>query len=273
MKFFNCLTFLSLIFLFGSSYAFQYQLHDIGKLISDRQSYATCINDNGQVAGIITSNRMWFVWGNNGVQKLSIYQQSSTMGIACSPYLNNFGIVSEEFINSNGQYLLVEDNKIFLCGLNGKTLVDNDSAWIKPENGFYLRVNNNSEIAGTIKADNGKNQAKYIDTKLGIKKILQIKASCTVTGVNDLGDVIGWFQAEGLTHSFLWRPSMDDWQIIENFRAASINNHRIIVGTFQKSSGIPPKGALWENGSICILDDILNLSKDMTTDIDTIEIL
>ena len=274
IPYFNYL-FLTLLFIFAKDLnSIQYQLYDIGKLLSERDSYATSINDCGQVVGIVTPNRMWFCWDNNGIKKIQIYQPSSTIGAGCSPYLNNLGIVSEIFINNNSQYLSVENNKLFLFSSNGKRLIDSDSDWIKPENGFYLRINNNLEIAGSVKGNDSKNQAKYINTRANVKKILPIKYSCTVTDINDLGDVIGWFHAQdGLIQSFLWQPSLDSWQVIKNFRATSINNNRIIVGTYQSLPGVPPQGALWENGVISILDNLLNLSNDMTIELETIEIV
>ena len=274
---FSCLKYLFLVLFFFFTQdlnSVQYKLFDLGKLLSEPESYATGINDSGQVVGIICPNRMWFAWDNNGINKLQIYQTSSTLGVGCAPYLNNLGIVSEIFINSNSQYLSIENNKLFLCSSDGKILIDDDCDWIKPENGFYIRINNNLEIAGIIRGDNDKNQVKYINVKSNIKKILPIKYSCTVTGINDLGDVIGWFHAQdGLIQSFLWQPSLDNWQVIKNFRAASINNNRIIVGTYQSLPGVPPQGALWENGVISILDNLLNLSNDMTIELETVEIV
>lgn len=251
----------------------QYQLYDLGKLLSERESYATSINDSGQVVGIICPNRMWFAWDNNIVNKLQIYQTHSILGIGCAPYLNNSGIASEIFINDNNYYLSVESNKLFLYGSNGKTLIDSDSDWIMPENGFYIRINNNLEIAGLVKNSSNKNQVKYINTKQNIKKILPIKYSCNVTGINNIGDVIGWFHTpEGLINSFLWNPRTDELKIIKKFRAASINDNKIIVGTQQNKNGVY-KGALWEKGSINILDKLLDLSNDMSTELETIETL
>ncbi len=264
------LSFTFFIFVFSFICATQYKVYDIGKATLAKESYATSINDKNQVGGITCSNTLWFIWDqDNAITTIPINLRSSILGIGCPPYINNSGFLSESFSNDHDELVFVVDSKLYLKKDNSDTVVDDDSKWYPQANGYYLRVNNNSEVAGNILGQNGKKLAKYINLKSRIKQILPIKFSCTVTGINDLGEVVGWFQieAQNIFHSFLWRPESGEYQIIENFRAAAINNNRIIVGSREE------QGAFWDNGVVKVLDSILDLKWDMSIDLESIEVI
>lgn len=232
-----------------------YQLYDLSKLTGEKLACATSINNAGQIGGI-GGGDPWFVWDAGQLKKISIYLSSSTFGLGCPPYIDSKGNLSKEFVNDLGQKPSINQGKLYVNG----ALIDSDSVWGEA---YAINMNNNQQLVGAIKCKSGKVQAKYINLKNNTSKVLPLKYSCYPTCINESGDIVGYFLKEGKFHSFLWNPENDNWQFIPNFRAAAINNNRIIVGQTSK-------GAFWKNGTIYIVDDIFNLDQDMSTDIETI---
>jgi len=252
--------------------AMQYQITDLGKLINDEapNSYAVSINDKSQVGGIINPTRMWFAWDpQRGVTKIPINLSSATHGPGCPPYISTTADLSDKYTNDQGQYVSIENGKLYLWQGNRKELIDTESEWLPQYD--VLRINNNSEVVGTIQGENRKNIVKYINLKNKRSKLLEIKYSCCATAINDLGEVIGVFQSKGAGHTVYWK-SDGSYEIIKKFRGASINNNSIIVGVTVKD-GRYQEGAFWENGLLKKMDKELGLFEDMSQDFETIRAL
>ena len=88
--------------------------------------------------------------------------------------------------------MLWKKSYIYLSKSKTKILIDEESKWYPQEGGYYLRVNNNLEVVGTIKMPNG-HTTKYINTKTGKKYIAQIKYANYAVDLNNEGEVISWF--------------------------------------------------------------------------------
>ncbi len=265
----------------------RYVLYDIGNIINEScpsqrvDSFATGINDSGKIVGtnIIypgynfnsSAYYMWFSFNKNKFKQLPFLIKSGCGGTGCGPYVNNIGMISGSFCNDIEQSLFVENAELYVKYPKAIHL-DSDSEWVESHDTIdYTRINNKQEVVGKIKAQHNKYKVKYINIALNIKKILPIKYSCDVTGINNFGDVVGYFRTTSIPHSFLWNPRSDSLEIIQNFQAASINDQKIIVGTYKNSYTNALQGAVWEKGNITIADDTLDLFNDMTTEIETIE--
>ena len=236
----------------------------------ESNSYATSINDFGQVGGIAATNKTLFSFYNGIIKKIPVFLSSSCLNPGCPPYINDNGVLAQEHVNNLGQNLSSVNGNLYLIQGDSKKLIDSESEWLCGI-GYKSKINTKQQLAGTIRTLNNKHQAKFIDLKTGIKKLLHVKYSCTVSDINEHGDVVGWFQTiDGKIHSFLWNPICDNYQIIENFRASAINNNKVIVGSKRVPFG-GNKGAIWENGIITILDDVLNIFGDMAIELETIE--
>ena len=96
--------------------AIQYELIDIGKECALTSSYATVINNNGQVAGAIDSCRLWFKWDEQtGLVPFPVYLNSSVgPGPGCPPYFDNADSLTLLSFNDLGDYVYVVEEKLYL---------------------------------------------------------------------------------------------------------------------------------------------------------------
>lgn len=251
--------------LFGSGY----ELIDISKITGENVVYATSINDSSYVCGVISPLKMWYIWSEvEGLIHYPINLLSAFSGPGCPPYFDEHGKLTSLSVNTHGQFLTVKQGNLYLNGKNSSSfeLVDDEDIWSSQEGGLYLRINDNFEIVGPVNLKNGKYGIKFIDLKNKEKFLLDFKYSITPIAMNNSGDVVGSFYANDKFNTVLWSPGKK-WQIIENFRASSINDNGIIVGSSQG------KGAFWKNGIIKIIDNLLDLFVDNYFDIETIELI
>lgn len=189
-----------------------------------------------------------------------------------NPYVAKRSIVRD--VNDLGQ-ILVANKLLDRIQENFSSLSEENEykAWIYDQGCFFkieepsfiaLKINNSSEVLGIMfTAENGLFKSESFKTVIYETKTqtfhpLSIR-DCLGADINDKGQVVGVFYdpSNDSIRGFLKDP-FNDITCLDNFIPKSINNQGQIIGKFMDGEW-KNKPALWDNGSLCDLSDLVHL--------------
>lgn len=254
-------------------HARHYQLYDLGKAINVSvltETYGTSINSEGKVGGY-TQGGLWFTWD---CRDGAIFPGGGFTGGWASPlygprapYLDENGTLWMHPVNVHGQSLFVDKGKLYLRANSTNQLIDADSEWWSSNGGYSPRINGNQEVVGQVKRKDGQGTIKYLDLKSGAKHLIPVKGRTYVSDINEVGQIVGWCNVNSRIYGFIWQPSkgQDTWQSLGDFTPTSINDLGVIAGS---ENG---RAVILEHGILRYLDDVVQISTDYSTEIESIE--
>lgn len=257
-------SFVCLLSLFSDNY----EIFELKSQNSKKISTATSINEQGQIAGIVVSNLEWYIFDlETGITFIPTKSSSSIFYPGGYPYINESGVLSRNKSNKLGFTAFIENEKLFTLDPEGaRTLIDENQKWISP----YVNnpiINDNLEIVSKIKDSGSFKKAVFLDSVTGDAFYFSIKYDINIVDINNSGQVVGWYSADNSIIGFIWYPRMGQYTKIKNFRPAAINDSGVVVGVRND------KGAIYENGDVRVVDELLDLENDFSTDIYTVKAL
>ena len=218
------------------------------------------INDGGRIAGYFGSgadaahpnkgyqvrwddNRFAFtnenVPGSAQTQVVGINDRGTTVGFSVDANGVNAG-----FVRTGGRFIPVA----------------NPATTSAPAFNQLLGVNNNGVAAGFYNDANGASHGYLyrIATRTFTAVQLPVPADSVVaSGVNDRGDISGFYTVAKVTHGFLLRGhhmTTLDFGAASNTQALGVNNHDQVVGSFVDKAGAM-HGFVWHAGTPTQVDD------------------
>jgi hypothetical protein len=254
-----------LFFLFSLSFAGAetYKIQDLGTLHSD-MSYATCINEKGQVVGsLFTDKKYHFLWDPlSGLILLEANDDKPLVYAGCGPFINDLGEFSQYPINNKGEKFLIENERLFKLLPSGKKVeLDSTLKWHMPpglmissadnrkiwEADVGLRVNEIGLVLGLT--DKG---PVVLDTlskkKYELQKLFETSSKKHLRGathLNDKGEVTAWSEefhgwAGFYFHSYTWTIKKGFIPFNSPVIPCLINNLGKIIGFFDDAESSPP---------------------------------
>lgn len=264
-----------------------YQIHQLAP--DAKASFATDINQNGQVCGTIKpgnkKSTQLFIWDAITGLKINAIEPLS------SPVINNQaqvgttvldkgwfwkgfkGLVWDSVQDNVSVYFpnavvrdIADDGSVLLMDKFAKISKENPNAKLSLfQNGEYLtqpleqlqqidKLNQHSQVLGTIiqKDQNQMACPTLINLKTGISDNLIFDDNAYGYDVNDKGQVVGQFFDPVQKHwkGFCWDP-VDGLTLLEDFLPYAMNNMGQIIGLDAQQNP-----AIWENGDIKNLNAI-----------------
>lgn len=248
----------SFLFVLSSTlYGVKYDIHDLG-LRAYPFSYATHINSQGQVTGVVFDEmKYYFKWDPKGGFELTqASDQSLKVFLGCGPYINDEGVLSVQPINNQGDTFSIEDQKLYKKKKGEKTLLDDTLRWAPPLSVDFFSIQNNLKgqlLWGTVtplrvneqgwilgNTDQGPylfimetqekiplKSSRYLDSNVKIYAATDLNDNGTVTlwGLEDHW-ILSWFK------SLLWNPSTGFKTYEGNFVPCMINNAGTVIGFY-----------------------------------------
>ncbi len=242
-----------------------YTIKDLGTLPGTNQSFATGINDLGQVVGYSnntsdgrTGNPRPFVYSNGQITSVSPIGGGIPNGI------NDSGQVvggPNTSINNSGQYVAVNP------GHDGGFLVDGGIT-TSLDNFTPVAINDSGVIAGQVRTQSGgMDPAIYKNGQ--VTDLVKTLGLNTLSGesvaINKSGDV--YFYYLDLKHGDQPYYSIlkADGQLIPAFYAAAMNKSNILVGDYYYENGktmtqlggllVPSSQSLWQGFRATAIND------------------
>lgn len=200
--------------------------------LSRKYSYATSINDDGQIVGknMTNSNDSQIViWEDSDANPEIIIPEHSGINIT----INNFGQVAADRINEEfHSFAFLWSNDTFEYSEIGN---DHKNSWASD-------INNLGQIAGSVHDDTLVYEA-YMSQDGDVRLLGNIpgRTKSGASAINDQTQVVGTSSYAGTyPHAFLWenntiydlndyvppRTSVDDWELVQ---AEEINNNELII--------------------------------------------
>jgi probable HAF family extracellular repeat protein len=195
-------------------------------------NYADAINDNGQVAGLVTGgNVRAFITDPNG-SDIAVLDK----GVGTWAYgINNAGQVVGTFLDNQGDHA-------FITGANGTGI--RDLGTLGGRDSVAYDINNAGQVVGYSNTSGGTQHAFITGPDgAGMSDLAPLGGSSSVAfAINDAGEVVGGYQvAPGRFHAFVTGPDgvgMTDLNSLVSLpndiyldSAWGINNHGQVIAT------------------------------------------
>lgn len=273
-------------FCFISQLQANYKIYDLGTL-DTKYSVASSINENGQISGfyMTDNNEIYvFLWDQkSGLIPLNIPAHGPTFINNNSQIVGILGsfdsvtffwdpVLGVNYFSSNyGLLNAFNDNdEIFTSNKNVIYIHKNDS--VTNITGFCskIAVNNNNKICGTplIEGKPQYNTLRLFDYKTNEKTDIKFNQSISISDINNLNQVIGSVGHDG----FIWE-SLHGPQLIVGFIPKIINDENQIIGIIYNDKRHCFDPYLWDKGVLKNLNDLLDLSHNITSTWERIEYL
>lgn len=223
--------------------------------------YGTVINNNGQIAGIYTTDSFYgraFLWDPiTGFIDLKV------------PTLPNNSAHQLQMLDMNdlGQILIRGDDTIYLYQnyfLQRKYLNN-----LKPHGSF--KINNSSEVFGNAVLFKDNKSIRYVGCHFKLDdensmKLIELKGIISTGNFNNKGKGVGVVQTvQGITRGFVWDPE-EGVNFTPGFKPLFINDKGLMVGKNEFN-----KLAVWDHGVIIDLEFVLDLDNNLDTDWECID--
>jgi probable HAF family extracellular repeat protein len=195
---------------------------------------AHAINDRGQVVGVAEVRPgQWHIWlwdNGAGIQDLGSFARPKRSGPL---RINNVGQIAGTADDPNGS------EYAFLLDLTGGRYT------VRPPGGEQIHIldlNDRGRIVGYLSRNGGPRRGFVWDEGGGMQAFPPSAAESMVTGINDLGQIIGSRAAQimGPWTVFLWDPNagLEDLGSPGSYPATlcDINNRGFIVGRFDDNA-------------------------------------
>ena len=252
--------------------AVQYRIRDLGTISGN--SYANCINNNGQVAGYAFASRDVYhavTWQNNtlidlgtlgGVRSVanSINDNGDIVGTVynsssggTSAFIKQNGVtticgLSASDINNKGQIAGYASASPFGYHANlweGNTNTDLGTI----EGGNYSEawgINENGDIVGQSYTSSG-NYRAFIWQNEEMTALSNLGISSVARSINDNGQVVGYALINGHARAFAWQQGSVSYISGPESYAWDINNKGEIVGLVYLSTTVS-HACVWKDG-------------------------
>ena len=284
------------LFIILSSYLTAIEKYSVEYVHPDKfynDSYATSINNQGQVTGIFVN-----IWGasqpflyspGKKVEQIVIVEKDNF------PVINNLGEVagiysannlkSYIFIYRSGKEIETKQApewkkmKIYSGSItdDGEVLVSNFTNRIYDSTGYCLykkgelnvfqvsnfhpyHQNNNHLLVGTYDTEDGYHIVAIYNPQTGVFQPINIKNGVP-NKIADNGSVCGrfWDDESNKEKGYMWTPD-EGLKIFHTFLPVSINNHNQLVGMKIHPNGYT-EATLWDNGKFKSIVDLIGDSE------------
>lgn len=256
--------------LYGASVqaAPEYTFTDLGTLTGGNYSAAFAINNHGQIVGYSTSNsgNRAFLWQSGSMNSLGVLPGG---GDSVAIDINNSGQIIGRSDSSNGSRAFLwqsgsMSNLGLLSGASGQSAAN--------------AINDAGQIAGSSSTSGGTSHAFLWQsgsmTDLGSFPNGFVDQSVG-SGINSLGEVVGWSGGTDAYHSFSWKNGILTQVVVPALagygdQAIAVNSAGQIVGIRYVSVGnigVGFRAYLWQSGLTSDLGALTTNSVDEATSI------
>ncbi len=238
---FSSIAILALSVVINSVWAGDYSFKILDAPAAKSGTKAYGINDNGQVVGVFLESPTishGFLFDSDNFTTLDV--PSAIAGYSYAIGINNNKRIVGYYYDAKSSHTFIYDGAQF-SELNATSLSTSKIFGI-----LGNAINAKNQIAGTFFDQNGSHGYLYANDKFTvIDAPSSVKASTTVTGLNDNTDLVGYFSdGQGSNRGFLKRGTEFSTLDVPNIDqknggtfALGINNAGTIVGNFYDNTG------------------------------------
>lgn len=227
-------------------------------------SSADLINDNSQIIGgtMVVHGFWWYPY-----YVRHIYTWDIKKGFKDLETIDDQQTFAYSLSNA-GDAVVCGNNKCAIIK-NGKMTVLKDVQNLINESGYYFFAsNNNNQLAYShlVSIENKKIfQVRLLD--LVSKESIDLGTyglPSYVSDINDAGIVTGTLKRAKMYQGFIWKQG-EKLTLIDNFIPEAINIHGHVIGHFVNAAGEITGAAIWKEGNLIDLNELLALDKRQDT--------